>query len=562
MIVLFDVGTNVFDSNGMFTIHPFVLTELKEKSLNAWSIYAEIPIKYSDDIEEGMIAFVNTKSKGGQPFVISNPKRTDKIISFTANHVVFESRNYILGDVRPTDMGAAGALNYVNRRTDIDSPFTTTSDVANSQTAYFINKTLLEALDTIETRWGGTYDIDKYHIYLRNSVGVDRGYNIMYGKNLEGLRVFEDWSNVVTKLMPVGFNGIKLPEKYLYSELDYGKPHSKVIKFETDLEDEDKTEENLIIELRRNATEYLKSNELPLLSYEVDSNVDQELNIGDKVQVKHPIVTIDTEVISYEYDILSKRVLKLVFGNYKRDVKKKIDSIKDAIVDIVEKTSGIESILFDQSELMNSMNKFGHVYQDDNQILIVDTLPKETAKNVWRWNMGGFAFSKNGVEGPYKQAWTMDGKFNTEFISANSIMTNMLHSDVGSSLDISSNASINLLARNIEEIELTPGPKGDSNYFVQIISENGDKFQNGNISTKLHAIVFYGSENVTDELDANCFIWTRISDDEDADEIWNATNASGTKIITITKEDVYRRASFRCSVNSELADILLRKRRI
>lgn len=456
MIVLFEVGTKVFDSNGMFTIHPFILTEVKEKSLNGWSIYSEIPIKYSDDIEDGMIAYVNTKSRGGQPFVISNIKRSDKNISFTGNHVVFESRNYILSDVRPTDMGAGAALNYVNQRTDIDSPFTTTSDVSNSQTAYFINKTLLEALDTIETRWGGTYDIDKFHISLKNSVGVDRGYNIIYGKNLEGLRVFEDWNNVVTKLLPIGFDGVTLPEKYLYSDLDYGKPYSKVIKFETVLEDDEKTEENLIIELRRNATEYLKSNELPLLSYEVDSNVDQELDIGDKVEVKHPIVTIDTEVISYEYDILSKRVSKLVFGNYKRDVKKKIDSIKESIIDIVERTSGMESILFDQTDLINSMNKFGHVYQDDNQILIVDTLPKEQSVNVWRWNLGGFAYSDNGLEGPYKHAWTMDGKFNTEFISANSIMTNMLHSDVGSGLDLSSNVSITNIVSSINNGNIIP----------------------------------------------------------------------------------------------------------
>lgn len=49
-------------------------------------------------------------------------------------------------------MGAAGALTYINSRTDRQSPFTTNSNVSNVNTAYFVNETLLEALDTIQER--------------------------------------------------------------------------------------------------------------------------------------------------------------------------------------------------------------------------------------------------------------------------------------------------------------------------------------------------------------------------------------------------------------------------
>ena len=40
--------------------------------------------------------------------------------------------------------------------------------------------------------------------------------------------------------------------------------------------------------------------------------------------------------------------------------------------------------------------------------------------------LGGLGFSSTGIEGPFKQAWTMDGVFNTDFIAANSIMANQL----------------------------------------------------------------------------------------------------------------------------------------
>ena len=163
MIKLFGKKDTVFNSNGIMVINPISLIETKESSLNGWFINAVVPIKYNDDLEEGLHAYVDTKSKGGQPFVINNIKRTDKHIEFTANHVVFDSINYILKDVRPTSMSAVGALTYVNERTDITSPYTMASNVANSQTAYFINRTLLEALDTIQERWGGVYDVDKFN---------------------------------------------------------------------------------------------------------------------------------------------------------------------------------------------------------------------------------------------------------------------------------------------------------------------------------------------------------------------------------------------------------------
>ena len=454
MIKLFDVKDKEFKTNGIMNIMPLSLIEYKDTSLNGWYIEAEVPIKYNDDIKEGMIAFVETKSKGGQPFRIFNLKRTDKLLHIKANHITFDTIDYVLDDVRPTNMSAAGALKYVNDRTDTKSPFTTNSNVEGSNTAYFINKNFLEALDTIQERWGGVYDPDKFLIELRTKVGVDRGETIMYGKNLEGLSVFEDWSAVVTKLRPVGYDGITLPEQYIYSEIDYGKPYTKVVKFETELEDDDRTEAALIKELRDNAIAYLRENEVPKISYEIESNINQNMGIGDTIHVKHPVVDILTNVIAYEYNVLTKRTQKIVFGNYVRSVKKKVNVIKDIINDIENKTNNFDVIIKDQTDLINSLNKYGYVYQDDNQIMIVDKLPKEEAQKVWRWNAAGLGYSKNGIEGPYEYAWTMDGTFNTNFISANSIMTNQLHSDVGSGLDISSNESITSIVSSINRIKV------------------------------------------------------------------------------------------------------------
>ena len=62
---------------------------------------------------------------------------------------------------------------------------------------------MLEEWATMEERWDGVFDADNWNIRFLTKLGNDNGETIRYGKNLQGIEVFEDWSNVVTKLYPV-----------------------------------------------------------------------------------------------------------------------------------------------------------------------------------------------------------------------------------------------------------------------------------------------------------------------------------------------------------------------
>ncbi|WP_341349963.1 phage tail protein [Clostridium sartagoforme] len=90
--------------------------------------------------------------------------------------------------------------------------------------------------------------------------------------------------------------------------------------------------------------------------------------------------------------------------------------------------------------------------------------------------------------------------------------------------------------------------KTNINYDVEIISVNGNIFKNGEISTKLIAIVRKGKEDITDTIDANRFRWTRVSNDSAGDVAWNNAHFGGTKEVTITKDDVNVRATFNCEI--------------
>lgn len=431
MIKIFNATDTDFNTAGNIIINPLYCHEVKKKSLNGWYIDVEIPIKYKEYIKADKLCVVKTKSKlNPQAFRINkNIKYTTKKIKFTAEHVMFDSRKYALLDVRPTDLNGLNGLKYINERTDKTSPFSiVSSDVENINTVYLVRKNLLEAWEIFEERWGGVFDADNWNISFKQKVGNDNGETIAYGKNMQGFEILEDWSNVCTKILPVGPNGLLLKEVYLESEVQYEVPYTKIVEFQTKLESEEQTEANLLNELKNNAEEYLKEYCIPQVSYTVESNINQKLEIGDTIKVLHPSVKIFTEVLEYEYDLILNKVISLTFGNYKRDVKAKFDSIKNNIETIKQSVSNQEITIKEQTDLINSLNKKGYVYIDENEILILDQLPKEKAKNVWRFGLGGIGFSSNGYEGPFETAITMDGKINADFIKAGTMSTARIES--------------------------------------------------------------------------------------------------------------------------------------
>ena len=155
MIKIFNENDSDFTSNGNVVIDPIKCKEIRKKSLNGWYIECEIDVKYKEYIANGKLVVIKSKSKlNPQAFRICDGFTiNNKRIFFTAEHVMFDARNYFLLDVRPTNLGGSAAISYINERTDTISPFTVSSNVAATSTAYFIRKTLLEAWEVMEEKW-------------------------------------------------------------------------------------------------------------------------------------------------------------------------------------------------------------------------------------------------------------------------------------------------------------------------------------------------------------------------------------------------------------------------
>ena len=84
----------------------------------------------------------------------------------------------------------------------------------------------------------------------------------------------------------------------------------------------------------------------------------------------------------------------------------------------------------------------GHVVTSKNEILIMDTADKNTAKKVWRWNAGGRGYSKTGYNGTYGTAITMNGAIVADFITTGTLNADLIRA--GTLKDKQGNISWNM----------------------------------------------------------------------------------------------------------------------
>ena len=137
----------------------------------------------------------------------------------------------------------------------------------------------------------------------------------------------------------------------------------------------------------------------------------------------------------------------------------------------------------------------------------------------------------------------MAGFLSADRIQTRSINVNKLASDVGESLDLSGNSSINLTVRQTvtNEVQELIG------YRVEISTDQGDVLSKYVPSTTLCAHVWRGATDVTDQIAASRFQWKRTSADATADRLWDAAH-QGVKQIHLTTADVFYSAAYLCEI--------------
>lgn len=472
MIGVFDKNEtvpNIIKYNGEYTLDHLCITSTITENNTEFYIEMDIAVK---DVEENKKIYdllvkesiLKVDDEGGKEyFSICNISKKRNVITVYARQITIqESLNMFLEDVRPTKVPGSAAIDIIYSNATTPSRISVISDITKINTSYYVKKNVYQAIHEGENsflnRWGGEVKRKGFTLKINKKIGADRGATILANKNLKEIEVTENTDSIITRIYPIGFNGITIEEKYIDSPKirDYLYTYSRTVKFDdVRVNDENYTEgfatlKEAQAELKKRVNDLYEIEKVDQLkaSYRI-KNVDlmgteeyknysilEYTELGDTVNVidKDTNTSIKVRVTERKYDNLNKIRLETSLSNFKSkpislgSIKEEIDSVKDKVDNIesgnnngtgnVDMDSVLEAAKEQATAVIQAGLKNSYVVVKQNEILIMDTTDVNTAKNVWRWNNGGLGFSSTGYFGEYGTAITQDGKIVADFITA------------------------------------------------------------------------------------------------------------------------------------------------
>ena len=326
MTTIHEKTAKTFDTLGLGALLPASCVVTEE-----WNGVYELEMEhpYDEDgkwqrIERGRILYASTP-RGRQPFRIYNVKPSMDSIKVNARHIFYDLLDNQCEPISYTGT-AAGALAAMQRAFAYAMPFSFDTDISISGTMKTGRMNPIQALlsDDDETTsfvqgFGGELLRDGFHVSLKAAIGQDRDVAIRYGKNLIGLEVTEDESDVKTRILCYGSDGSAVVNSPYLGAYLYPKIYT--------LEEENKT----VAELRQEAKALLDGGaDLPLVNIKVDfiplaKTVEyqdyamlEEVQLGDIVTVINSRMGFSkrARVISYEWDCLLEQYNEVELGDF------------------------------------------------------------------------------------------------------------------------------------------------------------------------------------------------------------------------------------------------------
>ncbi|PEL71129.1 hypothetical protein CN637_03785 [Bacillus toyonensis] len=391
MIKLFKPDETDFLHNGIGILSDAVHEATVQEDLNGVYVLSfKYPLfsPYGLDIKGQSLIQVPTPD-GEQLFRVANPAPSMGIVSVFCYHVFYDLIDNFIEDTNIVGKTGIGALTQLKGALQYPSRFNFFSDIGKTNNARLVRMNPIEAmLDTGKdnsflNRWGGELKRDNFNVNILEKRGLNRGVTIQHKKDLLGYEASVDWQSPITKIMPIGFDGLLLPEKYVTSANvnKYVNPKIKTAAFETVkaaigdyVDDEDAIPlEDAYALLRQKARAMFEVDHVdqPLATYRVsfqelsqteeykDYAVLQSVYMGDTVTVDHSEdgIYIQAKVISYKYDPVKERYIDITLGNFKDSFTSKtnkIDKIQDEVLNI---TTDINTGLGDADERLKKLRE-------------------------------------------------------------------------------------------------------------------------------------------------------------------------------------------------------------
>lgn len=485
--ILYSPFETAFTSNGIGRLAECISCTVTEERNGIFECEFEYPINgkfYERLLEQNnlIIGVIHDDSKDVQPFEIyrhSDP--INGIVTFNAHHISYRLGNVVVDPFIAST--CAEALQGLSDNSITRNDFTFWTDKPTSGDFKLTTPDNVRALlcgkegSILDVYGSGEYEFDKYDVKLYAHRGLNRGVTIRYGKNLADINHTFDASGIFNAVVPFWTDNkgtlVMLPEKAIYDVAGalFKYPWEETINGEiitdengneiefqpfnivaTQLDFSEKFEEPPTVEELRTATEaYLTNNEpwIPHDNIEVDfvqlwqtpeyENVAalQRVQLCDTVAVYYPemgIVNASAKVIKVVYNVLTEQYDRMELGEARATLAETISQpLQAELGKLAQESASFTEAAIARATEMITGGLGGFVVMNLNadgepqEILIMDTDDINTAINVIRMNKNGIGFSHNGYEGPFTSAWTIDGHFNADFITAGTMLANRIY---------------------------------------------------------------------------------------------------------------------------------------
>lgn len=500
--VLYEGTETEFTSQGLGSLSDATSCTISEEINNTYELEMNYPMTgvHFFDIKVGRIILATpAPRKESEPFSIYKiSKPIDGIVTIYAEHISYRL-SYI--PVKPfSASNCYEALNGCVENSLEDNPFTVWTDKAlNINFSFTKPQSFRLCLGGVEgsilDTYRGEYEFNRFTVKLHTNRGsLKDTAKIIYGKNLTDLKQEESIENTVTGIVPYWASTVTqtndegtstsesvevvvtLPEYVIESEHADKFPYRRTAV--VDLSEYFK-EQPTVDELRTRANQYMKDNltGLPTVSLTVsfidlarsEENKDfasELVYLGDQVPVYFEKLGIaaKAEITSAIYDVLADRYDSLTLGTVSSSLSKTLNEISKKQDTVVTQTNLQSALILAQKIMAGGAGGYivtkyfnGH----PAETYYGDTDNVDTMVNVIRINKNGIAFSNSGISGPYVSAWTIDGKFNADFIQAGKISGSFIEANslqIGSFDEATTNTITSGLSEAVTEWYVSTSP--------------------------------------------------------------------------------------------------------
>lgn len=456
--VLFPSTATEFTTQGLGALSDAISCIVTEERNGMYELEMQYPqsgIHFSEIQNRCIIYAIPSPYREAQPFRVYRITRPiNGIATIYAQHISYDLAGI---PVNPFTAGsAAEALSGMASHAAVESPFSFWTD--KSTTANFsvlvpsASRSVLGGVEgSILDVYGGEYLFDKFFVRLYNQRGNDNGVVIRYGKNLTDVEQDANISSVATGVLPywVGAEGELVQGNIVNVDGTFDFVRIMTIDFSSDFENQPTASE-----LETRAMQYIKSNKIgvPSVSISVsfvqleqteeykDLSLLEKCDLCDTVTVQFEALGINAkaEIVRIITDVLLERYESVEVGDIRANIAYTIADQQQKI-EKAPTTSAMQKAINNATNWLTSADGYVIAVKDDNgtwkEILFLDTPSAETAKNVLRINTNGIGFSTNGVNGPYRNAWTIDGSLVADFITTGVLTANLIKAGVLQSLN-------------------------------------------------------------------------------------------------------------------------------